>query len=122
MIAHFLTGKSQLPMNQVKSHTQSPHMAIIGGGQLAKMMALSALPLGIDVSIMGEHPDVPAMRATRKTWVGDWHNMDALLKFAEHADIVTLENEFVNADHLSALEQVGCKLFPYRTQHRASAG
>ncbi len=99
-------------MDQVIPSARHVRMAIIGGGQLAKMTALSALQFGIDVSIMGEYPDAPAMRITDDARIGNWNDAKDLLRFVERADVVTLENEFVDAEGLVALERAGHALFP----------
>lgn len=89
-----------------------PRIAIIGGGQLAKMTALSALELGCDVLVLELKNEGPAVNLASHFFVGDWNNPDDLLKLAEHADVVTLENEFVLADSLAVLERDGHLLFP----------
>ena len=87
-------------------------IAIIGGGQLAKMTALSALELGCDVLVLESKMEGPAVNLATHSYVGDWNNPADLLKLAEHADIVTLENEFVLADSLAELEKAEHLLFP----------
>jgi 5-(carboxyamino)imidazole ribonucleotide synthase len=52
------------------------------------------------------------MNLAGKTFIGDWDNPDDLLKLAEHADVITLENEFVDANSLAELEKAGHTLFP----------
>jgi len=44
--------------------------------------------------------------------IGDWDNPDSLLVLGSLVDVVTLENEFVDADSLAALEQFGHPLWP----------
>lgn len=87
-------------------------IAIVGGGQLAKMTALSALQLGCDVLVLERKSEGPAINLASHSFVGDWNNPDDLINLAEHADVVTLENEFVDANSLSELEKAGHLLFP----------
>jgi 5-(carboxyamino)imidazole ribonucleotide synthase len=87
-------------------------IAIVGGGQLAKMTALSALQLGCDVLVLERKSEGPAINLASHSFVGDWDNPDDLINLAEHADVVTLENEFVDANSLSELEKAGHLLFP----------
>lgn len=87
-------------------------IGIIGGGQLAKMTALSALKFGCDIHILERKPESPAMNMAGKTFIGNWDNPADLLKLAEHSNVITLENEFVNADSLAELEKSGHTLFP----------
>jgi 5-(carboxyamino)imidazole ribonucleotide synthase len=87
-------------------------LGIIGGGQLAKMTALAALPLGCEVLVLERNPFSPAARLSPGSMVGDWNDPDVLLKFASKVDVVTLENEFVDASALEALEKSGHQVFP----------
>jgi 5-(carboxyamino)imidazole ribonucleotide synthase len=87
-------------------------LGIIGGGQLARMTAMAALPLGVDVVVLEKNPHSPAARLSPDSVVGDWNDPTTLLKFAERCDVITLENEFVDAAALAALEKAGHKVFP----------
>ncbi len=99
-------------MNKETENKSGKRIGIVGGGQLAKMTALSALEFGCDIHILERKPEGPAMNLAGKTFIGDWDNPDDLLKLAEHADVITLENEFVDANSLSELEKAGHTLFP----------
>ncbi len=87
-------------------------LGIIGGGQLAKMTALAARELGCDVVIFERNPSTPAAPLANDTWVGDWDDASLLLKWAAQADVVTLENEFLNVEALAAIERAGHVLHP----------
>ncbi|HMP81507.1 MAG TPA: 5-(carboxyamino)imidazole ribonucleotide synthase [Verrucomicrobiota bacterium] len=87
-------------------------LGIIGGGQLAKMTALSVLQLGCDVAVLERNPSSPAAVLATHSLVGDWDSPAELLRLAAHCDVVTLENEFVDARGLAALEASGHKVFP----------
>jgi 5-(carboxyamino)imidazole ribonucleotide synthase len=87
-------------------------LGIVGGGQLAKMIAQSALQLGCEVVVLERNDHSPAAILTRETVIGDWDNPDSLLRLGSMVDVVTLENEFVDADSLAALEKFGHKLWP----------
>jgi len=87
-------------------------LGIIGGGQLARMTAIAALPLGVDVVVLEKNPHSPAARLSPDSIVGDWSDAGTLKKFAERCDVVTLENEFVDAAALEILEKAGHKVFP----------
>ncbi len=90
-------------------------LGIIGGGQLARMTAIAALPLGVEVVVLEKNPHSPAARLSPDCVVGDWADRDTLLKFAAQCEVITLENEFVDAAALQALEQAGHKVFPSAT-------
>jgi len=87
-------------------------LGIIGGGQLARMLAQSASQLGCDVVILERNDHSPASGLAVETVLGDWDNPDSLLVLGSLVDTVTLENEFVDADSLAALEQFGHALWP----------
>src|ERR1700722_2685507 len=87
-------------------------LGIIGGGQLAKMIAQSPLQFGLDVVVLERNHHSPAANLATETVIGDWDNPDTLLILGSLVDVVTLENEFVDADSLAALEQFGHPLWP----------
>ena len=87
-------------------------LGIIGGGQLARMTAIAALPLGCEVVVLEKNPFSPAARLSPDSVLGDWSEAATLMKFAEGCDVITLENEFVDAHALEVLEQAGHKVFP----------
>jgi 5-(carboxyamino)imidazole ribonucleotide synthase len=89
-----------------------PRLGIVGGGQLAKMTALAGLQLGCDVVVLERNNYSPAANLASHSVVGDWDNPEALLKLASQVDVVTLENEFVDAASLRTLEAGGYPLFP----------
>ena len=87
-------------------------LGIIGGGQLARMTAMAALPLGVEVVVLEKNPHSPAARLSPDSIVGDWSDPATLQKFAARCDVVTLENEFVDATALAVLERAGYQVFP----------
>ena len=84
---------------------RTPAIGILGGGQLARMLALAAWPLGTTISVLQKNQNSGPWR----TVVGDANDTETAVKFAQTVDVVTLENEFVAQ---SALEATGAKLFP----------
>ncbi len=89
-----------------------PRLGIIGGGQLARMTAMSALQMGCDVLVLERNDHSPAANLATHSIVGDWDDPEALVKLATQVDVVTLENEFVDAAALAAIEEAGCPLYP----------
>ena len=92
--------------------TAPARLGIIGGGQLARMTALAALPLGCDVVFLERDSICPAAGLAPRLITGDWDDADTLLRFAAHVDVITLENEFVSAKLLAQLEEAGHRVFP----------
>ena len=87
-------------------------LGIVGGGQLARMLAQAASTLGVATRVLERSADVPAASVTAAVRTGDWDDPAALLALGREVDAVTLENEFVEADSLLALERAGIPLWP----------
>lgn len=87
-------------------------IGIVGGGQLAKMTAQSALQLGCEIVILERNENSPALAMATEILIGDWDDAENLLKLAEKVDVVGLENEFVDAKALAKLEEAGHRLYP----------
>ncbi|MEQ8938798.1 MAG: 5-(carboxyamino)imidazole ribonucleotide synthase, partial [Gammaproteobacteria bacterium] len=87
-------------------------IGIVGGGQLAKMTALPAMALGCEIVILERNKGTPSQSLAAEVMYGDWDDPETLLQLADKVDIVTLENEFVDANALARLEQVGHVLYP----------
>ncbi len=75
-------------------------LGILGGGQLAKMLASDAYRMGINVSIIENDADTPAGDMTKSDFPGGWLDRENLDEFIESADIITLENEFIDPEIL----------------------
>jgi 5-(carboxyamino)imidazole ribonucleotide synthase len=97
---------------QMQFKQKPPTLGLIGGGQLAKMTAQAASQFGCDVVVLERNHDSPATGLASHYLIGDWDNSSDLLKLAALADVVTLENEFVDVESLAELEQSGHKLWP----------
>lgn len=69
-------------------------LAVLGGGQLARMMALAAAPLGIRVRAFDPSPDACAGDVCELV-KGEFDDKDALGRFADGLDAVTYEFENV---------------------------
>ncbi|MEN3026474.1 MAG: 5-(carboxyamino)imidazole ribonucleotide synthase [Chlorobiota bacterium] len=80
-------------------------IGIIGGGQLAKMLAQAAYRLGLRVAIIEHGADSPAGRMTQLEFPEGWNSREALEAFLRVSDVITLENEFVAPELLEELAQ-----------------
>ena len=87
-------------------------LGILGGGQLAQMTTQAAVSLGVEIAIFERRNDSPASRLTHHNVVGEWDDMQALEQFIGMCDIVTLENEFVDASILAQIEAAGIPVYP----------
>jgi len=90
----------------------SPRVGIIGGGQLARMLFESSIPLGIDVRVLVRSEADAAATVVPDVIVGDWHDLETLVGFAEGCDAVTFDHELVSPAVLGAFEELGAVLHP----------
>lgn len=72
-------------------------IGILGGGQLGRMLALAAAPLGLKVHVYAPDPDSPAFDVAAAHTVGDYEDEAALARFCDAVDVVTYEFENVPA-------------------------
>lgn len=72
-------------------------LGILGGGQLARMLALAAADLGVRVHIFAPDPDSPAYEVAARHTIGAYEDEAALATFADAVDVVTYEFENVPA-------------------------
>ncbi|MDQ0314240.1 5-(carboxyamino)imidazole ribonucleotide synthase [Amorphus orientalis] len=78
-------------------------IGILGGGQLGRMIALAAGPLGLDCHVFCPDPDSPAFRVAARHTVAEYTDTEALKAFAESVDVVTYEFENVPAETLELI-------------------
>ncbi len=87
-------------------------IGILGGGQLGRMLAMSAAQLGFDVLIYAPEDDPPAGRVAAGAFQADWNDAEALTEFAGACDVVTLEFENVPVTSLEVIEAAGKRVLP----------
>jgi 5-(carboxyamino)imidazole ribonucleotide synthase len=79
-------------------------IGILGGGQLARMLALAGARLGLKSHVFSPVPDDPAFDVCAAHTKADFLDEDALAAFAESVDVVTYEFENVPARTAEVLE------------------
>lgn len=89
-----------------------PRIGVIGGGQLARMMAPAAEALGVRFSVLAETADAPATQVINEVTVGDYTDYPTLKAFAETVDVITFDHEHVPPEHLQALVEAGHAVRP----------
>ncbi len=87
-------------------------IAILGGGQLGKMLIQAGSRLGLSLSVMDTDRDFPAAFVCSEYVCGDIRNYDDVLAFGMNADVITIEIENVNIEALEELQRRGKKVFP----------
>ena len=73
-------------------------IGIIGGGQLGRMMALSARYMGFRVGVLDPTPDCPTAQVTDFQIVAEYDDKTAIHDLAVKSDVLTYEFENVDAD------------------------
>ena len=79
-------------------------IGILGGGQLARMLALAAQPMGYHVVVLDPDPQCPAAAVCDRVIVSAFDDNDGLAQLADAVDVVTLEFENVPGNALDALD------------------
>ncbi|MGB8699749.1 MAG: ATP-grasp domain-containing protein, partial [Thermosynechococcaceae cyanobacterium] len=89
-------------------------VGVIGGGQLAQMMAEAAQGLGIGLVVQTPYATDPAVRDRSQFWDQDQtvilapvDDAGATARLAQRCQVITFENEFVDVPALQRLEAQG---------------
>jgi 5-(carboxyamino)imidazole ribonucleotide synthase len=82
-------------------------VGVIGGGQLAWMMAAAAAKLGIELVVQTPSSDDPAVSIAAGVVLAAIDDATATAQLAAQCDVITFENEFVNLEALSRLATQG---------------
>ena len=87
--------------------TAVKRVGIIGGGQLAWMLADAAKKLEIDLVVQTPESSDPAVLIAAQTILASVVDATATATLAEHCDVITFENEFVDLELLGQLADQG---------------
>ncbi|MEO1314174.1 MAG: 5-(carboxyamino)imidazole ribonucleotide synthase [Pseudomonadota bacterium] len=90
-------------------------IGILGGGQLGRMLALAAAPLGLRCHVYDPDGNAPAGQVCAQLHTAAYEDADALRRFAEGVDVVTYEFENIPTGALDAIEAI----VPIRPGRRA---
>jgi 5-(carboxyamino)imidazole ribonucleotide synthase len=82
-------------------------VGIIGAGQLGRMLALAAYPLGIDCVFLDRSADSPGGQVA-PILTGDLENAQLLAALAARSDVLTFDWENISGGALAPLEAVTC--------------
>jgi 5-(carboxyamino)imidazole ribonucleotide synthase len=78
-------------------------LGVVGGGQLGRMLAEAAAPLGVEVVVLDPTPECPASPVARDQIVGDFDDEAGVRELAARADHLTYEIELADPDLLEAV-------------------
>ncbi|MGI9498934.1 MAG: 5-(carboxyamino)imidazole ribonucleotide synthase [Geminicoccaceae bacterium] len=85
--------------------TLSPNsvIGIVGGGQLGRMIGVSASRLGYPVHVFTDQADSSAAQITNRVTIAPYDDQDAMRRFANEVDVVTIEFENLPVEGLRAI-------------------
>ncbi|MEO1145768.1 MAG: 5-(carboxyamino)imidazole ribonucleotide synthase [Cyanobacteria bacterium J06638_22] len=87
-------------------------VGVIGGGQLAWMMAPAAKALGIELAVQTPGDRDPAVSLADEVVFGAIADAKTTAELANHCDVITFENEFVDLPGLMQLGDRGVTFYP----------
>ena len=87
-------------------------VGIVGGGQLAVMMAEAADDLGLEITSLAQVADDPIFSFGRQGFVGDALALDDLRRLAGQSDVLTFDHELIDYRVLAQLESEGVIVRP----------
>lgn len=88
-------------------------MGILGAGQLAAMLARSALGRGLAVAVYANNLQEPACAHADNVMISSENDLENLKKFFKFCSFVVLENEFFSPVLLEQLQrESGTKIYP----------
>ena len=91
--------------------SEFPVVGVIGAGQLARMMIAPATALGVKLLPFASSASDSAAQITPHV-IGDYKDIEAVMKFAKLCDVVTFEHELIPLPVIKALEAAGVVVRP----------
>jgi 5-(carboxyamino)imidazole ribonucleotide synthase len=101
-----------MPDHPVVCAADFPVVAMVGGGQLARMTAEAAIPLGVGFRVLATDPAESAAQVCRDVRIGHHDDAAALADLAEGAAVVTFDHEHVPPALLRQLVDAGTPVRP----------
>lgn len=90
----------------------SPVIGVVGGGQLAWMLAAAARDLELPLLVQTPEPDDPATTLATAVVLAPLHDLQATRELARCCTALTFENEWLDLDGLGALAAEGVTFLP----------
>jgi 5-(carboxyamino)imidazole ribonucleotide synthase len=81
-------------------------IGVLGGGQLGRMMAVTARQMGYRIVVLDPSPRCPTAQVSDGVVVGALDDLEAALHLARQVDVITLDTEHVPAEILAALDSI----------------
>ena len=89
-----------------------PVVAVIGDGQLARMMQTDAIELGVDTRVLASNKDASAAQVFGDVRLGDYTKLEDLRAVTDSADAVTFDHEHVPNEYAQMLIDEGVAVEP----------
>ncbi|MGZ4554919.1 MAG: 5-(carboxyamino)imidazole ribonucleotide synthase [Mycobacteriaceae bacterium] len=89
-----------------------PVVAMVGGGQLARMTHQASVALGQSLRVLAADPEDPAALVSPNVVLGSHTDLAALREVASGATALTFDHEHVPQEHLKTLVAEGVHVFP----------
>ena len=87
-------------------------IGIVGGGQLARMMAEAAVKLNLGVIVLDPGDNCPAAQVGAKQIIASMDDPAGLRQLAEASDVITIDVEHVDASQLAKIAEHGTPVRP----------
>jgi 5-(carboxyamino)imidazole ribonucleotide synthase len=87
-------------------------IGVVGGGQLALMLAQEAPGLGLQLHLQAASATDPAVSLASSVVLGDLDDVKATAALARRCQVITFENEWVPLEALQELRQAGVRFLP----------
>lgn len=87
-------------------------VAMVGGGQLARMTHQSAIALGMSLRVLAVSPEDPAAQVSPDVVLGAHTDLEALRTAANGAAALTFDHEHVPGELLETLVDEGVPVLP----------
>jgi 5-(carboxyamino)imidazole ribonucleotide synthase len=81
-------------------------IGVLGGGQLGRMLAVTARQMGYRIVVLDPSPSCPTAQVSDGVVVGTLDDLDAARHLARQVDVITLDTEHVPHDLLAELETI----------------
>ncbi len=93
-------------------NAQTPVVAMVGGGQLARMTHQAAIALGQTLRVLAADADEPAAQVTPDVVIGSHTDLEDLRRVAAGAEVLTFDHEHVPTELLDKLIAEGVNVAP----------
>ena len=109
-----MEGRPPSPVVETESAASLPltSVGIVGGGQLAWMLAEAASALGLELHVQTPEADDPAVRRATSTVIAPLEDVAATAELARRCGAISFENEWLPLEPLAPLAEAGVSFLP----------